>query len=249
MGRLVLIKHVLSSIPLHITAVHTIPQSIIQILHRKMANFLWGFKNGKPKYHWSKWNNLCVPTNEGGLNLKSLEDLQEAYSIKLWWKVQTDNTKWAKFMRIKYLRQSDFKERIYDSPTWKRICRINTTAREHTSEEGDHISWGEGDFSLKKAYNICRMTKPAQLNFSYCWNNAQIPKVKFFLWKALNCYLPFSDNLKRMGFHVVSICHLCKNNEETIDHVFLQCNWSQNLWHFFAEAVEGPRSRQSLTLN
>ncbi|VFQ83814.1 unnamed protein product [Cuscuta campestris] len=141
-GRLVLIKHVLSSIPLHITAVHTIPQSIIQILHRKMANFLWGFKNGKPKYHWSKWNNLCVPTNEGGLNLKSLEDLQEAYSIKLWWKVQTDNTKWAKFMRIKYLRQSDFKERIYDSPTWKRICRINTTAREHTSEEGDHISWG-----------------------------------------------------------------------------------------------------------
>ncbi|VFQ76047.1 unnamed protein product [Cuscuta campestris] len=188
MGRLVLIKHVLSSIPLHITAVHTIPQSIIQILHRKMANFIWGFKNGKPKYHWSKWNNLCVPTNEGGLNLRSLEDLQEAYSIKLWWKFQTDNTKWAKFMRIKYLRQSDLKERIYDSPTWKRICRINTTAREHTSEEGDHISW-------------------------------------------------------------VSICHLYKNNEETIDHVFLQCNWSQNLWHFFAEAVEGPRSRQSLTLN
>ncbi|VFQ90791.1 unnamed protein product [Cuscuta campestris] len=111
MGRLVLIKHVLSSIPLHITAVHIIPQSIIHTLHKKMANFLWGFKNGKPKYHWSKWINLCVPTNEGGLSLRSLDDIQDAYSIKLWWKVQTDNTMWARFMRAKYLSRSDFKER------------------------------------------------------------------------------------------------------------------------------------------
>ncbi|RAL41595.1 hypothetical protein DM860_013129 [Cuscuta australis] len=45
MGTLVLIKHVLSSIPLHIIAVHCLPQSIIKSLHMKMANFVWGFKN------------------------------------------------------------------------------------------------------------------------------------------------------------------------------------------------------------
>ncbi|VFQ84579.1 unnamed protein product [Cuscuta campestris] len=40
MGRLILIKHVLSSIPLHILAVHTLPKYIIHTLTKYMANFL-----------------------------------------------------------------------------------------------------------------------------------------------------------------------------------------------------------------
>ncbi|VFQ98258.1 unnamed protein product [Cuscuta campestris] len=156
--------------------VHCLPQSIIKSLHMKMANFLWGFKNGKPKYHWSQWKNICVPTAEGGLGLRSLEDIQDAYSIKLWWKVQTDTTKWAKFMRAKYLRQKDFEERLYDSPVWKRICRIHNIASENCSDMGDQITWIDGEFSLKKAYNICRQAKPTQINYIYCCNKDQIPK-------------------------------------------------------------------------
>ncbi|VFQ75326.1 unnamed protein product [Cuscuta campestris] len=51
MGRVVLIKHVLSAIPLHILAVHTLPNSVINSIHRKMNNFLWGHNKDKPKYH------------------------------------------------------------------------------------------------------------------------------------------------------------------------------------------------------
>ncbi|VFQ82081.1 unnamed protein product [Cuscuta campestris] len=52
MGRLILIKHVLSSIPLHIVAVQQMPKSIHNMLNKKMQNFLWGYKEGRPKYHW-----------------------------------------------------------------------------------------------------------------------------------------------------------------------------------------------------
>ncbi|VFQ74617.1 unnamed protein product [Cuscuta campestris] len=54
MGRLILIKHVLSSIPLHILAVQELPKSVIKCLHMMMANFFWGAKDEGHKYHWRK---------------------------------------------------------------------------------------------------------------------------------------------------------------------------------------------------
>ncbi|CAH9123754.1 unnamed protein product [Cuscuta epithymum] len=82
-GRLILIKHVLSSIPLHILAADTLPRKVINTLEKKMAAFLWGSYNDKHKYHWVKWSELCTPTEEGGLGLRSLIDLERAFSIKL----------------------------------------------------------------------------------------------------------------------------------------------------------------------
>ncbi|VFQ76043.1 unnamed protein product [Cuscuta campestris] len=52
MGRLILIKHVLSSIPLHHMAVSELPKSIINTLHAKLKNFFWGYTNGNAKHHW-----------------------------------------------------------------------------------------------------------------------------------------------------------------------------------------------------
>ncbi|RAL49252.1 hypothetical protein DM860_018125 [Cuscuta australis] len=80
MGRLILIKHVLSSIPLHILAVQQMPKSIHNTLNKMMQNFIWGHKDGKPKYHWKSWRNVCFPTCEGGLGIRHLEDIEAAYS-------------------------------------------------------------------------------------------------------------------------------------------------------------------------
>ncbi|VFQ87964.1 unnamed protein product [Cuscuta campestris] len=46
-GRMILIKHVLSSIPLHLLGSSKLPKSVINCLHTKMSNFLWGNKEGK----------------------------------------------------------------------------------------------------------------------------------------------------------------------------------------------------------
>ncbi|KAH0724596.1 hypothetical protein KY290_000411 [Solanum tuberosum] len=40
-----------------------------------MANFFWGVVNGKNKYHWSCWENLCFPKNEGGVGLRKMKDI------------------------------------------------------------------------------------------------------------------------------------------------------------------------------
>ena len=45
-NRLVLVKHVLSSIPIHILAVSRIPTQIGDVIDRLLRDFLWGYKHG-----------------------------------------------------------------------------------------------------------------------------------------------------------------------------------------------------------
>ncbi|VFQ96159.1 unnamed protein product [Cuscuta campestris] len=91
MGRLILIKHVLSSIPLHILAVQEIPRSIVKCLHMLMANFFWGARDMGHKYHWRKWEKLCFPLLEGGLGVRDLGNCQRAAAMDLWWKIKGES--------------------------------------------------------------------------------------------------------------------------------------------------------------
>ncbi|VFQ92438.1 unnamed protein product [Cuscuta campestris] len=61
-----------------------------KVLNTYMANFLWGQRKGKPKYHWKRWEYITKPEAAGGLGLKNIEDLQQAYTFKLWWKANHD---------------------------------------------------------------------------------------------------------------------------------------------------------------
>lgn len=65
-GRLILIKHVLQCVPLHILAEP--PKTIISRIESIIANFFWGTSEEGSKYHWVKWMS-CFPMNEGGLGI------------------------------------------------------------------------------------------------------------------------------------------------------------------------------------
>ncbi|VFQ87851.1 unnamed protein product [Cuscuta campestris] len=81
MSRLILIKHVLSAIPLHTMAVQDLPKSVITSIQISLANFFWGSNMGKNKRHWAKWTRICKPTGEGGIGTRSLEDIQKASAL------------------------------------------------------------------------------------------------------------------------------------------------------------------------
>ncbi|VFQ85715.1 unnamed protein product [Cuscuta campestris] len=139
MSRLILIKHVLSAIPMHTLAVQDLPKSIIRTIHGKLANFFWGSKQGRNHYHWAKWGTLTRPTGEGGLGIRNLEDIQKASALKLWWKSLTGNSLWARFMKNKYAREGTFEAKIYDSASWKRICRISPIGLQFTTITNQNV--------------------------------------------------------------------------------------------------------------
>ena len=57
-GKLILIKHVLSSIPIHVLSVFDVPQRVINRIQSIMVNFLWGGAGDVKKRHWLSWD--CV---------------------------------------------------------------------------------------------------------------------------------------------------------------------------------------------
>lgn len=72
-GRLVLIQSVLGTLPLYSLAAVTFPKQTMQAIESKMAEFFWGKHDHRKKYHWLRWEKLCLPTAEGGLGIRSLK--------------------------------------------------------------------------------------------------------------------------------------------------------------------------------
>ncbi|VFQ83061.1 unnamed protein product [Cuscuta campestris] len=150
MGRLILIKHVLSSIPLHHIAVCELPKSIINTLHAKMKNFLWGYTNGNAKHHWKSWEYMCKPKKEGGLGIRDLHQVQKAYSLKLIWKINHVENLWTNFMKAKYIsNRAAIKANLPDSPTWKRICKAHVDLED--DEFGSSLPL---NLTMKNAYDL-----------------------------------------------------------------------------------------------
>lgn len=68
------------------------PKTILNIINAICANFLWGEGEDGHKYHLIAWSKCCLPIQEGGLGIRSMRDLNVAFSMKLWWLVRTSNS-------------------------------------------------------------------------------------------------------------------------------------------------------------
>ena len=64
------------------------------------------------------------------------------------------------------------------------------------------------------------------------WHGIYPPKVEIFVWQLLRGRVLVRDLLSRFGLEVGDEwrCPLCGRWVETIDHLFLFCDWSWGLW-------------------
>lgn len=100
-GRLVLLKSVLSSMPIYLMSILKLPKLVIKKLNSIFASFLWTGKNGS-HIHWVSWRQICLPYEEGGLGVKQLAVMMAALQSKLAWAYIQGDTLWASVLRLKY---------------------------------------------------------------------------------------------------------------------------------------------------
>lgn len=122
-GKLTLIKSVLSSMLIHTISMTKVPKTVIQRINSILAKFMWSKGDGHGS-HWVKWQNICMPLEEGGLGVRNLEQTMQALQTKFAWRFVQGQSLWASVMRAKYghpmkaLRQG---KKNAHSHTWKMI--------------------------------------------------------------------------------------------------------------------------------
>jgi len=62
------------------------------------------------------------------------------------------------------------------------------------------------------------------------WKLKCPPKSKIFMWCILENKVPTWDNLQKRNMNGPGWCCLCRNGEESISHLFLQCRFVDEVW-------------------
>ncbi|XP_027062756.1 uncharacterized protein [Coffea arabica] len=132
-GRIVLVKHVLSVLPVYLLMAASPPKSVFREIEGWFSNFLWGESKWGLKCHWIRWQDLCVPREEGGLGFRRLEDVHTAFSIKLWWNFRSLSSLWSSFMKAKYCAQvhPNLVNHHGGSLVWRRMLTVRHLAELH----------------------------------------------------------------------------------------------------------------------
>jgi hypothetical protein len=63
------------------------------------------------------------------------------------------------------------------------------------------------------------------------WCHKTIPKIDFFCWLMCHNIILTEDRLKKRGFHGLSRCLMCCENEENACHLMLECKFVAEVWH------------------
>lgn len=101
-GRKILVKHVITSIPLYFMAVGKILVGICEEIEKLSRAFLWtGDENNKKGWILMAWKTICKPKTSGGLGIRSLRAMNSAMLGKIGWCLANDTNKlWVKAVKL-----------------------------------------------------------------------------------------------------------------------------------------------------
>ncbi|RVW35452.1 putative ribonuclease H protein [Vitis vinifera] len=97
----------------------------------------------------------------------------------------------------------------------------------------DSLLWKEtkdGIFSVKSIYSILDSRRGVQFPINIIWNPCVPTKVCFFAWEAFWGKVLTLDQLKKRGRCLANRCFFCCEEEESIDHILIQCSRARVLW-------------------
>ena len=77
-GRLILLKAVLSSLPIYVLSFFKAPTGIISSIESLFNCFFWGGSDDHRKISWVDWNSVCRGKEVGGLGVRRIREFNIA---------------------------------------------------------------------------------------------------------------------------------------------------------------------------
>lgn len=101
--------------------------------------------------------------------------------------------------------------------------------------------------SFKEAYNFLN---PSSNQLSWCqliWKQFIPPSKSFLIWRIMHKRMLTDENLRARGCVTVSIRSLCYSAAETTDHLFLSCDFAQNIWSWLSSVLHCVINQTSIS--
>jgi hypothetical protein len=85
-------------------------------------------------------------------------------------------------------------------------------------------------YSSRSAYNLFFMGRSEVPGAKELWSSGAPLKHKLHMWLALKDRLWTADRLQERGLRHPPHCTLCCQEDETVEHLTLQCSYSREVW-------------------
>lgn len=105
-GKIIMIKHVLQTLPVYLLSAIRPPKRVIKSLHKIFSKYFWGSTIDEKRKQWVAWDRMCLPLEEGGIGFRSLAEISKALFVKLWWNLRTSRSLWSSYMIKKYCKKA-----------------------------------------------------------------------------------------------------------------------------------------------
>lgn len=133
-GRTTLVKFVATSFPQYYMQSYLFPVGWCKDVNRILKNFWLGLSPDKTHDYMSKaWTTICQPKSQGGLGLRCMGEINQAFIQKLAWLLLSKlDFLWVQLLKAKYFPNSnllDATPRPSASLVWQGICKVLDTLR------------------------------------------------------------------------------------------------------------------------
>ncbi|KAJ0494731.1 hypothetical protein HanIR_Chr12g0600811 [Helianthus annuus] len=142
LGRVQLVRSVLSSMHVYWASMFILPKRIVKDLEDRMRRFLWAQGNnikGKAKV---KWSQVCLPKREGGLGIRRVRDMNNALMVThIWSLITLRESLWVKWVHSYRIGGRSF----WDLPvkqnitwSWRKMLQLRPLVHQYVwSKIGD----------------------------------------------------------------------------------------------------------------
>ena len=126
-GREVLIKVVVQALLIYTMSCFKLPTGLCREIEGLIKKFFWGQRGDSRKIHWIKWEDLCKPKAQGGMEFKDLLKFNDALLAKQTWRLLHDKSSlFYRVFKAKYFPHSSVMEATNPSSSsyaWKSVLR------------------------------------------------------------------------------------------------------------------------------
>ncbi|XP_018473859.1 uncharacterized protein LOC108845090 [Raphanus sativus] len=216
-GKEVLIKSILLALPTYVMSTFLLPLEICENLASAIAQFWWSSNPPKRGIHWSKWEKVCLPREEGGIGFRMIHEFNLALLAKQLWSISAGRK----------LLLLGIRQKIHSG--YEELKEWDVDLQEQ------YVS--PADIPLIRSLAISITHRPD----TFCWNftrNGQYT-VKSGYWVAQNLLKdadekevvePITRNLVRRNMRCDNYCPRFGEPEESVTHAIFECPPALQVW-------------------